>query len=98
MPPPPFCYSQTRSATESGDAVPGFPGPPSGGEESKRDSSTAQADAFAGANAEEKTPACSARNDRSNQGAGGREACLYGALGTDQPYEGPLVYRLQSQR
>src|SRR6267142_3558720 len=39
------------------------PCPP--GEEAKRDSSTAQADAFAGAHAEEKTSARSARNDRS---------------------------------
>ena len=38
------------------------------GEESKRDSSTAQADAFAGANAEEKASACSARNDRTGLG------------------------------
>src|SRR5258708_38540395 len=38
------------------------------GEESKRDSSTAQADAFPGANAEEKESACSARNDRSELG------------------------------
>src|SRR5260221_14438510 len=38
------------------------------GDESKRDSSTAQADAFPGANAEEKESACSARNDRSELG------------------------------
>ena len=45
-----------------------FPVLSSQGEESKRDCSTAQADAFPGANAEEKESACCARNDRSGLG------------------------------
>src|SRR5258708_11553500 len=41
-----------------------------GGEESKKDSSTAQLDAFGGENAEDKASGCSDRNDKLGLGAG----------------------------
>jgi len=47
---------------------------PAGASPAKRDSSTAQADTFAGANAKEKASACSARNDNRGHKHAGRSA------------------------